>query len=70
MTPTIFTDFLVDAATAALPFIAGGIGAGAVIFTLWLGIGRAFAFFSILADMNSHSPGGNVGSAWSQSGQR
>ena len=38
MTAAEFTTILTTAATAALPYIAGGVGAGVVIFTVWLGL--------------------------------
>lgn len=38
MTATEFGAILTDAATDALLYIAAGVGAGAVIFVVWLGI--------------------------------
>lgn len=41
MTPTIFAAILLDVATGALPYLAGGSAAAVVILVVWLGISRA-----------------------------
>lgn len=38
MTAVEFGTILTDAANDALPFLAAGVAAGAIIFAVWLGI--------------------------------
>jgi len=65
-----FGAVLLGVAQDALPWIAGGVGAALVLFSVWLGLRRALSFFVILAGMNEAAPGGNWGAAWAHSGNR
>ncbi|MDI1338131.1 MAG: hypothetical protein PSU94_18270 [Lacunisphaera sp.] len=48
MTAVEFTSILTDAATGALPYLAGGVAAGAVIFAVTLGLRKGVAALRLI----------------------